>query len=277
VFCSATDTIEQQCEPQIDAIVKSVNELNAVDVVIEGGEPLLYIDKTIELVKKLKERDRKVCIYTALPKNCYKDIDHLWALMDSLDHINVSILHTDHNVAHRLRGHSDDEPVESKMTVLAQLADRFPKKTRASFNLVRGYLDTYDDFRDNLKSLSLIGLRFVRVSELLFRPDLYVSIDDILHGHPGARELKSPFAFGCKTTHDASVFDKSIVRGTTEVTIRRACFLVEESRQATIWDIAKMFVMGKKTRHQSKLGLYNFKVVLENGEIKSNWNPDFIE
>lgn len=266
IFCSAKGTAKQQLEiPNIDAIVQSVINLKAKDIVIEGGEPLLFLKETLELVEKIRQHVDTICIYSAMPFSC-NNIDTLSKIIDKVDHINFSILHYDFKKSALLRNRPKDK--FNRLSILSNLAKKYPQKIRVSFNLVEGYLDTYEDLIRNIEFFYNIGIKFIRISELLQKPELYVSLNDLMKGNRGSKYFKSPYAFGCKFNLPISDIIKN--KKDCTLTFRRACFLVENSLKASIWDIIKMFIKVRMKKHQ--IGQFNFKVILDDGSVHDNWN-----
>jgi molybdenum cofactor biosynthesis enzyme MoaA len=272
IYCISKTSVNQVCDnPKIDKIVKTIKDNNIRDIVIEGGEPLLRIPEVLELVTKIRPLVNKINIYTACPKTCINQFDDLIKIFNIVDSINFSMQHCNKNIANKLRHVKKDY---NRLNVIKKLLAINSDKVRVSFNLVRGYLDTYEDLIDNIKYWTNFGIKHLRISEMISTPKYYVSIDKLLQGKKGANKLNSPYAFGCKTTLKAYDFLETAPRD-IDIVIRRACFMVEPLLKATIWDLLKIFIMAFKVKRNHKK-LYNFKVILEDGTLHENWNLDTI-
>ena len=251
-------------KPNIDKMVESI-VITSPDVVIEGGEPLLMMDECLELVQKLRPKVDKIHIYSSMPPICSTKKDVLKQILNIVDGINFSMQHYDPIIADKLRNTVTPD-YHNRNELLKELVDEFGNKIRVSFNLILGSLDTFEHLYNNIMFFINIGITNLRISELLLMPPLYVPITSIIKNK---KLFKSPYAFGCKLDYDAHQLIDEIPIGKCKITIRRACFLVEPSEKATIYDLIKMFKLSKK-----KSDDFNFKIVLEDGTIHNNWNSE---
>jgi hypothetical protein len=167
--------------------------------------------------------------------------------------LNVSLQHYDpvHN-NDLLKARSRHDRVAFLTRMLS--APEFAVKTRVSLNLMTGGVDNRVDLVRFLDTLSGMGCQHVKLNELQGAGEDYVSYESIM----GVR-LPSPFAHGCQTDLPA--------HAGMRVTLKRSCFIVEPSLQASAVDTLK--VMRKAVLRQAPSGTGG--VLYENGCLESGW------
>jgi pyruvate-formate lyase-activating enzyme len=196
------------------------------DVLILGGEPLLMLDRVIEYVSAIREYKASIYLTTSLPRTISTHMDRTVELVRLLDGINISLQHHDAQRNNEiLVARNRHNRIELLRDMLAN--EEIASKARVSINLVKGGIDNATDLNTFLDLMSEIGCRHVKINELQNTPDSYVSYERIM----GTR-MASPFAYGCQ--------DELDLREGMRVTLKRSCFLVEDTLTASVADLGKM-------------------------------------
>ena len=94
-------------KPDIEKIFMSV--LSIVDkideVTISGGEPFVYIDELLQLVKNIKRyAKKKLTVITSLPKQCYDKKEEFFEIIKYVDTLVISPQHMDTDKGDKIRG-----------------------------------------------------------------------------------------------------------------------------------------------------------------------------
>lgn len=107
-----------------------------------------------------------------------------------------------------------------------------------------------------LLRLKNLGVLNVKINELQGEPGFYVSFEQIMHVR-----YRSPFAHGCSTYIP-------IMPG-MKVLLKRSCFVTEESRKASVWDLCKIILRAifPKSKHR-------FAVLYEDGTLTPSWRGE---
>lgn len=223
-------------------------------VLILGGEPLLYLDKVIAFVKAVRSAKSEVFVTTSLPRLLAGRVDSFLELVSLLDGINISLAHYDFVRNNDLLLASSRY---DRIGFLAQLLSfpDFAFKARVSINLMAGGIDRAEDLTYFLDLLSQMGCAHVKLNELQGVPDLFVSYESIM-----GVKLPSPFAHGCQEDLEPV--------GSMRVTLKRSCFLVEPSLQASAADLVKIAV-----RKLLPVRPSTQSVLYEDGFVADGWLP----
>ena len=241
----------------VRSIYKIIQEMKDKirSVTISGGEPLMFLEQCLSLVKliKLNCPNLKVSVITSLPRNV--NIEMLFDLLDLCDSMSISIMSYNMKIRESIFGtpysHLDN------MQLVKSLVP-WQEKITLSFNLIKGKFDTDADIYYNLNYFNRMGYTKFRLQELTNHEDLYVSIEDILE-----KKLSgSPFSDGCLKELD-EVYELLGPDFSGKVLVKRACFVVCNKNKATFRDLIKA-----ATR---KLRDNTFGVVYGNGELKPYW------
>ena len=119
---------------------------------------------------------------------------------------------------------------------------------------MKGGVDTKEKLLRTLEYLQGIGCCHIEINELQHQRESYVSFEDIM-----GVTYASPYANGCST----EIFIDGI---SAKLTLKRSCFLVEESRTASFTDLLKALYKRFLYKKQN-----NFKVIYENGQVENSW------
>jgi lipoate synthase len=278
VFCQARNGIPSLCDkPDVDAIAKSVLDTGWQHVVIEGGEPLLFVDECLELAKILRPHVKDITMFTSLPVELIQH-DQRTAFVDlvnMIDGTNISML--SHNIPTikalmQIPGHRNTNARFDmiKALVHAQLTDKF----RVSTVLVKGYTDNLVHIQSFIRHYETLGVKSFKIGELTHCTRLFVPMSEVL-----GFEQKSPFAHGCSTR---TSFERILALPNTveqvygqkrefpnSVLLKRACFLTEHSLKANLQDMIKVVIKEKVLRPLNRAD--NYMVVYEDGSTSKRW------
>jgi len=240
-------------KPNPDAILKSIisnDEGDKEDVLIMGGEPFLYPEELLELVKGIKRCTAlKVYITTSMPAiiDVY-DSNTLHDILAWADGLNISIQHYDEAIADKMRGTKSEFDRQGLYENMP-----FKNKIRININLVKGYLDTWKDIVECVKHYDRMRFNAIKISELQHKPEWYVNFEEIFKV-----ELDAPFSRGCQTVLTAPEL-KDI---TTPIILKRSCYLVESSLKPSE-DCIKKYNEYKADN--------KFMVIYEDGTVANRW------
>lgn len=244
-------------ETNVEKLIASTKESQKETVLILGGEPLLDLPKVLEYVKGIRGFIKEIYITTSLPKSIEEDWEVFCELMTLIDGLNVSLQHYYPSKNNEILRASSKH---NRINLLATMCENkeFAKKIRVSINLVKGSIDNKRDLDIFLCVMQEIHVEHVKINELQDSEDLYVSFEEIY-----GMKLKSAYAHGCQT-------DISLPNYSMRITLKRACFKVNENLQATFMDCCKAIIKsiwgnGKKYTSTSKNVLY------ENGDLADGW------
>lgn len=251
-FCIERPGLEGM-KTDVDAMIRSTLESGKKSVLILGGEPLLMMDKVLTYVKGIRDHVDEIFITTSLPRTISKKMDVFLEITDLVDGINVSLQHYD------WKRNNDILVARNKFNRIAMLSDmlkheQVARKVRVSINLVKGGIDTRSELLAFLGILLSVGCKHVKINELQHSPETYVSYESIMN-----EKMKSPYAHGCQ-------FDIPLFEG-MRVTLKRSCFLVEPSLEASVVDMLKI----TKRRYIDKPRAHGNVVMYEDGSVMSGW------
>lgn len=243
------------CIPNVDKIIDTIlKNLDGLDdVLFLGGEPCLYLEELIDCVEKLRKQTHlKLYVTTAVPKICYDNREQFEYLLSILDGLNISAQHYNEDVADEIR---KTKSAYDRQTFYNSLP--FKEKIRINLNIVKPYLYTKDDLIECLKHYDLMGFNTIKISELQYTTQSFVSFEQIFGIH-----LKSPYSNGCQTYLD---MEKIIPGFKTPVLLKRSCFMCEETLKATFSDGVKV-ISNLLTMPSNKWG-----VIYEDGSLQKGW------
>ena len=223
------------------------------DILILGGEPLLALHSLETYVSLIRDYADSIYLTTSVP--LIFDTKTLYSLFHNLDGINVSLNSTDNTLNNAILHAAIDY---NRTDVIKEWVRDFGDKIRVNLNLVKGGIDTKKKLGSAIYDLVDWGINSIKINELQHAENMYVSFEEIMN-----IKMKSPYSHGCNT--EATVFG-------VPATIKRSCFMVEESRKASLADLTKLLF--KKVGFTKK---NNFRVIYEDGSIKKGWiNADQI-
>lgn len=246
-----------KCPPDFDAIKSSILKYHnkVSNIVLSGGEPLLYLNEVYDLVKYIKENTKcTIVINTSIPYECYQNQELFFNLVNLCDNILLSGQHYDQDIADKIR------KSKSKFD-RNEFYKTFKDKDKyiISLNVHKPYLYTKYDILKNIEYFNNLGFKNIKICELYERPDQYIAIDKVL-----GIKLPQPFAVQCSNKNvDIS---KYINNFTGNLTIKKCCFIKSQNLNANFWDLFKTV-----TRKLFMRKKYFFGVIQPNGDIYPYW------
>lgn len=243
-----------QAQPQnLDLMIESTIKSGKKTVLILGGEPFLLINELREYIIAIRQHVENIYITTSLPNTITKHYDIFEDIMLLIDGLNVSLQHWDWEQNNKIL-HTSDPHNRIKLLETICKNPAYADKARISINIVKGSIDSKAKLDDFLDAMESIGVKHVKINELQHTPDLYVSFEEIYD-----MKLPSPYAHGCQ-------YDIKLVGHNIRITLKRACFCVEQSKTANLADFIK--VIAKKTIHKCKA---HQVVLYESGQLSNGW------
>lgn len=249
--------VEYNGKPNFDKIKHIINTYHSyvTGITISGGEPLLYIDETLDLVKYIKEHTNlAVILNTSIPYQCVEKKEVFYEIIELCDSILLSCQHFDQNIADRIRRSKSNF---DRNAFYRELPHK--EKFVASINVFKPHLCTKEDIIDNIRVFNRLGFKNIKLAEVFERPDMHVSIKDVL-----GIKLKIPFAEGCSNKNVD--ITKYIPDFDGNLTIKTVCFIKSANLYPNFWDFLKII-----TRNLFKRKRYFFGVIQPNGEIYPYW------
>lgn len=246
-------------KPDIDAIYNSIyNNMDGMDdVLFLGGEPCLYLQELVDIVKRLKENTNlKLFVTTSVPKICFDKYDLFVELLSLLDGINLSVQSHDEEIADKIRC------IKSKYNRQKFYSELpYKEKIRINLNIVKPYLYTKEQITDCLCHYDKMGFNSIKLSEIQHGKEYFVSFEDVFNVKFG-----SPFSSGCQKYIDMSKILQIPFK--TPVLLKRSCFVCEETLKASFCDGIKSIskLIKAPFARPNKYG-----VVYEDGRITKNW------
>ena len=259
-FCIERCGISGQ-QTNVEKLISSTLESKKKDILILGGEPLLKIEEVLAYVKGIREYVDNIYITTSLPITIDSHWNTFCEIMNYIDGLNVSLQHYNSIVNNQALNATSKH---NRLELLSKICknDDFANKVRVSINLVRGYIDTRLKLDVFLATMEILNVKHVKINELQHEPHLYVSFEELY-----SIKMKSPYAYGCQQ----NIRLKS--HKDLKITLKRACFCVNENLDATFMDMCKAIL--KTTILKSKRSKNNnnndFKVLYEDGTLMKGW------
>jgi len=228
---------------------------------ILGGEPFLFIEDLLQLVKNIKilKNDAKIFITTSLPYTFVSMKKEVNEIMDIIDGLNVSIHYFESEKNNEiLNASSDHNRLEVLEDLLLYKGGKYSNKIRVAFNLVKGFICLGVAIYSMLEYLKGIGCKHVKIQELQDAEENYVSFEKIFKYH----KLKSPYYHGCQTKINY-IFNGDY--DNMEIILKRSCFMTEKTLKANFKDLSKV-IFKKVLNKQTSL-----KIIYENGLVFNSW------
>ena len=241
----------------VEKLISSTFDSGKKDILILGGEPLLKIEQVLEYVKGIRNDVENIYITTSLPSTILTYWNVFEEIMELIDGLNVSLQHYIPEINNQVLNASSKH---NRLDLLGKICSNedFANKVRVSINLVKGYIETKTKLDTFLCVMKCLKVKHVKVNELQHEPNLYVSFEEIY-----GKKLASPFAHGCQ--QDIVLNGHEDIR----VTLKRACFCVNENLNANISDCIKAIL--KTTILKKKNPIKSFKVLYEDGRLAKGW------
>lgn len=257
-FCIDKFNVGIKGHPDFESIKERVAEYvyKVSHITISGGEPLLYLDEILDLIKFIKKfwPDKIVTINTSIPFECYLFRDKFIEIIENVNEILLSAQHYDQEIADKIRC---SKSKFNRNEFYSELPHK--EKFLISLNVHKPYLYNRDDILKNIDFFYKLGFNNIKLAELFERPDMYVSIKDVLD-----IKLPRPFAVQCS---NKNVNIKHLLPDFNgNLTIKTVCFIKSKNLKANFWDFFKT-----ATRNLFKHKKYSFGIIQPNGNIYPYW------
>lgn len=254
--------IESLGKTEVRRLINSVLTAVLMDgkdtVLILGGEPFLRPKELLEFVQGIRPVVKKIYITTSVPKEFKVMSESVWAIMNLIDGLNVSLHHWSNEVNNMIL---KSKRPHDRLKALEDASMWFGDKIRVQANLVKGGIETRDDVIKLIEVCDKMEISEIKLNELQdVGADLYVSFDELF---PEIK-LGQPFSGGCVSDiskHFGYEPEKII-------TVKRACFVVQPNspKGASVLDLVKFFARKFKKRKPVRSS-----VIYENGLRSSGW------
>lgn len=263
-FCIAAEDMKHARNFDPDAMLEAVKkhpEINELSII--GGEPLLFMKKLLSFMEQVEMEAphiQNMYLTTALPYTVFSQRDLFNEILEKTAVLNVSLQHYDDTVNNFIL---QTKKKFSRFGLLKSILENEDnrKKIRVHLNLVRGGIDSEEELGTALYLLRDIGVQEVKINELMNASDDYVSFEDMT-----GVQLPSPYAHGCSTPID--YFEG------LSITLKRSCFVVEKSRQASKLDLLKIVAKGSIPELEKDNSVP--RVLYEDGTLTNRWMGDSV-
>lgn len=263
-FCIAAEDMKSARDFNPVAMLHSVKahlEVSALSII--GGESLLFLDKLLDFMKSVENEAphiKNMYLTTALPYTLVSQRELFNEILSKTSVLNVSLQHYDDNVNNFLLKAKKKFSRINLLKSILEVEENRPK-IRVHLNLVKGGIDTTEELSAMLYVLRDMGVQDVKINELMNAPDDYVSFEDMT-----GITLNSAYAHGCSTEID---FFPGI-----STTLKRSCFVVEPSRQASKEDLLKLIAKGALPELEKDMNVA--RVLYEDGFVANRWQGDAV-
>jgi pyruvate-formate lyase-activating enzyme len=248
---------KQHGSPNFERIKETFLEFKdrATCVTITGGEPLLYLEDVLDLVKFIRlNSSMEIGIDTSIPTKCYDNPDMFYELIENVDWILLSGHHYDKNKADIIRGSRSTFNRE-------EFYKKIPHKDKfiLSINVFKPHMCEREEILKTIMYFYDLGFNNIKLAELFEKPEMHVSIGQIL-----GIKLKQPFAQGCSNKNVDISHLLPEFKG--NLTIKTVCFIKSKNLNPNFWDLLKTIF-----RNLLKKKRYFFGVIHPNGKIYPYW------
>jgi hypothetical protein len=258
-FCidKLNEGINEPRRPNIDKIILTLIKYNdKFDYIgIAGGEPCMYIDELEELCMRIKNifPKKHLNLITSVPNICDKKYTVFENILKLCDTIVISPQHHDQNTADEIRKKKSTFDRESFYRRLP-----YKNKITLTINLIKGYLDTFEDVKNCLLYYNKLGFTNFKLCELSQRPSMFVDLEKVL-----CINLPPAFSHGC--VDKEYNIKKLIPEFDGKLTLKRTCFYNNQLKKATFLDFIKACTRWLFAKE------FFFGVVYGNGKIYKYW------
>ena len=258
MFCIDKLNVGVKGRPDFESIkarvAKHANEVS--HITISGGEPLLYINEILDLIKFIKKfwPDKFITLNTSIPYECYLFTSLYNEIVKNVDEILLSAQHCDQEIADKIRC-SKSKFDRNKFYESLPYKDKY----LISLNIHKPYLYKSDDILRNIDFFYKLGFNNIKLAELFERPEMHVSITDTL-----GIKLPQPFAVQCS---NKNVNIKHLLPDFNgNLTIKTVCFIKSRNLKANFWDLFKT-----ATRNLFRHKKYFLGIIQPDGNIYPYW------
>lgn len=248
-FCIERNGIKGE-RTDVNRLIMETIKTGKKEILILGGEPLLLPHVLLLYVRGIRSFVDHIYVTTSLPKTVEDNWNTFTKIMGYIDGLNISLQHYDpeknNNILHASSRHD-------RITLTKRICNAYADKVRVSINLIKGQIDTKEEIDTFLKKMEECGVQHVKINELQFEKDLYVSFEKAY-----GVKYKSPFAYGCQT-------QLQLPGHPLLITLKRSCFLVNPMLRASAADFVKSLRLLTKNKSNEQVVLY------ENGVCSKGW------
>jgi molybdenum cofactor biosynthesis enzyme MoaA len=251
-FCIDKQGLGDLGNAPVQDLIDSTLKTKMETILILGGEPFLNPNKLEAYVKGIRPHVKEIFITTSLPKTIKKYGHQFSEIMRNIDGLNVSIL--DPSDSKRNNNLLNAKSKHDRLKMLEEMNKNWSYKIRTSINLVRGGIDNQSKLLMALTDLEIIGCEEIKIVELQNAGCDYISYEDIM-----GVKMKSPYSYGCQQKVDICGIHSKVI-------LKRSCFVVEDSRDASFMDFIKTLIKKYLVKQKGR-----FSVMYENASIENNW------
>lgn len=258
-FCIAAEDMKVKRTYDEEAMLASLLKTENTSLSIIGGEPLLHLQRLLAFMGRVEEEAPQVkdfYVTTALPATVKTQPRLFAALMGRVTTLNVTLHHMDPDVNNSILKTKSKLDRPGLLRELLASHPEWRSKVRVHLNLTREGIATGEELWASLALLREWGVEEVKVNELMNAPEDYISFEEVT-----GMDLPSPYYHGCSTPLD---FFPGVA-----VTLKRSCFVVEPSRQASKLDLLKL--EAKSHGLGSVRDLQRMRVLYEDGTLAPSW------
>lgn len=268
-WCIEKDGYHPSYHAPVETIAKMAIETGKTNIILLGGEPLLYKDIKI-LIELLVKSNKKVWITT----NGYLLTPKYWGEnLLNITGVNISIHHYD-----LVKNKNITNVLINKNDLLSTIAYMHMRGTniRMNCNAIKGYIDTPEEIISYVQWAKNIGADKVRFAELKQDDEEFVDLAKILNYKYGLND--NPFTHGCNSD--------CVIEG-VPVNFRQMCGLQtsrriaplnpkQELKQVLYYDgkIYNGWQTIKKENEMNHTDLYEWIKTLTHGKLSEQENED---
>lgn len=262
-FCIEREGIDSLGVTDVKKMIKTTLNTDKKDILILGGEPLLFPELVLEYIKGIRDHADTIYLTTSLPRVITTDEGNkiFLEILHLLDGINISVHHYDDSKNNEVLNSS--MPYD-RLDFLRKMLknEEFAEKARICCNLVRGFISTKYDIDKFVDTMYFFGAKHIKLNELQHVPaSEFISFEDVY-----GVKFESPFAHGCQT-------DISYLFGNRlKITLKRSCFCNKDESIATATTADLIKCVQKCIKNKISPNKENtFQVLYENGELQNEW------
>ena len=257
-FCIAAEGMKHARKFDLEAMLESAKKVQPASMSIIGGEPFLFMKKLLDFMTTIEAEVTTVedfYLTTALPITIQRQPELFNEILGRTTTLNVSLNHYLEDENNRIL---NAKKRFNRIALLEEILkeEGVPGKIRVHLNLSRGGIDTATKLNTALYRLKEMGVREVKVNELMNAPEDYVSFEEMT-----GIKLLSPYSHGCSSTLD---YFPDLA-----ITLKRSCFVVEPSRAASKRDLLKILAKEEAGLLENKGN--RASVLYEDGSLAESW------
>jgi len=255
-FCIEKNGIDPLASAPVEEMISATLASGIKDVLILGGEPMLFPDRVLAYVKGIRSKVDHIWLTTSVPSTVWTHTKTWNEIISLLDGLNVSVQDATSEENNNFKFVA--QRPHNRLEALELLTENHADKIRVSIFLSKANISTPEQLDNSLMALAMHGVKHVKLSELQSCPELYVSYEKMM-----GVKLPAAFAFGCFT--DLKSLGKKYGM---KIQLKRSCFMVEPSQTANMFDMIKAIVRPYLQRYSPT---HTFRVLYENARLATKW------